>query len=130
MSKALLVHRGGCHCGKVRFEVDAPTEVHVDVCNCSICSMVGFEHLIVESGRFRLLAGQEQLSEYRFGTRTARHLFCARCGVKAFYVPRSHPDGFSVNLRCLDQSKLTQVHRSAFDGREWERNIEELRERT
>lgn len=101
-----VTHRGGCHCCRVRFEVDAATKPQVQECNCSICRMIGFLHLIVPAARFRLLQGEQDLTEYRFNTGTARHLFCAHCGVKSFYVPRSHPHGYSVNARCLDEDTL------------------------
>lgn len=109
---------GGCHCGEVRFEVDATPPLRVLDCNCSICRMTGFLHLIVPATRFRLLKGEASLADYRFGTGTARHLFCARCGVKSFYVPRSHPDGFSVNARCLDGVALDTLDVIAFDDRD------------
>lgn len=112
---ALVTHRGGCHCGAVAFEVDAPARVTVSECNCSICRMSGYLHLIVPRAQFRLLRGADALSEYTFNTGTARHLFCRRCGVKSFYVPRSNPDGYSVNVRCLDQSTLEHIDREPFD---------------
>ena len=115
MPEAQVTHRGGCHCGAVAFEVDAPARVTVSECNCSMCRMTGFLHLIVPRTRFRLLRGAEALSEYRFNTGTAQHLFCGHCGVKSFYVPRSNPDGYSVNLRCLDQSTLAEVTVEPFD---------------
>jgi hypothetical protein len=118
--RGLVKHAGGCHCGAVRFEVEAPAEPVVHECNCSICAMTGFLHLIVPANRFRLLAGAESLSEYRFNTGSARHLFCRRCGIKSFYVPRSNPDGFSVNLRCLESGTLGRVRVEPFDGRQWE----------
>src|SRR5438270_838076 len=71
--------------------------------------MSGYLHLIVPRARFRLLRGADALSEYTFNTGTARHLFCRRCGVKSFYVPRSNPEGYSVNVRCLDQSTLEHI---------------------
>lgn len=111
----IITHRGGCHCGLVRFEVDAPAHPQVQECNCSICRMTGFLHLIVPASRFRLLQGQDALAEYRFNTGTARHLFCKHCGVKAFYVPRSHPHGCSVNVRCLDEGTLQGYELSLFD---------------
>jgi hypothetical protein len=113
--EAQVTHRGGCHCGAVAFEVVAPARVTVSECNCSMCRMTGFLHLIVPRTRFRLLRGAEALSEYRFNTGTAQHLFCGHCGVKSFYVPRSNPDGYSVNLRCLDQSTLAEVTIEPFD---------------
>ena len=103
---SLVVHRGGCHCGRVRFELDAPARPDVLDCNCSICRMTGFLHLIVPASRFRLLSGADELVEYTFNTGAAKHRFCGHCGIKSFYVPRSHPDGFSVNARCLDDVAL------------------------
>jgi hypothetical protein len=115
MSTAFVTHHGGCHCRRVRFELDAPAAIEALDCNCSICRMTGFLHLIVPASRFRLISGADDLSEYRFNTGTARHLFCSHCGVKAFYVPRSHPDGYSVNVRCLDAGTLEDVTIVPFD---------------
>jgi len=111
----LVTHRGGCHCRRVRFEVDAPAALQALDCNCSICRMTGFLHLIVPASRFRLLAGEDALTEYRFNTGTARHLFCRHCGIKAFYVPRSHPDGWSINVHCLDAGSVERVEITTFD---------------
>jgi hypothetical protein len=111
----IITHCGGCHFGRVRFEVDAPARPQVQECNCSICRMTGFIHLIVPASRFRLLQGEDALTEYRFNTGTARHLFCKYCGVKSFYVPRSHPHGYSVNLRCIDEGTLQGYELSLFD---------------
>jgi hypothetical protein len=116
----LRTYAGACHCGAVRFEVDAPARVTVQDCNCSICAKTGYLHLIVPAERFRLLSGADMLTEYRFNTGTARHLFCKVCGVKPFYVPRSNPDGYSVNLRCLDRDRFEAVTVEPFDGRNWE----------
>ena len=117
----MLTHRGGCHCGLVRFEVVAPAELVLSECNCSICSKSGYLHLIVPADRFKLLSGAEALRSYRFGTETAGHLFCSVCGIKSFYVPRSHPDGFSVNARCLDPGTVAAVRIEQVNGREWEK---------
>jgi hypothetical protein len=116
----MIKHTGGCHCGRVRFEVLAPAQLQVYECNCSICSKAGYLHLIVPADRFKLLCGGEALSCYTFNTHTAKHLFCSTCGVKSFYVPRSHPDGFSVNVRCLDPGTVGAMAVQAVDGRQWE----------
>ena len=118
---AFVVHRGGCHCGRVRFEVEAPAAVCVTDCNCSICAKTGYLHLIVPKSQFKLVSGSDVLSEYTFNTGAARHLFCSVCGIKSFYVPRSHPDGYSVNARCLDEGtveEMTVIHK---DGKNWEK---------
>ncbi|MBV9913459.1 MAG: GFA family protein [Sinobacteraceae bacterium] len=117
---ALITHRGGCHCGAVAFEVEAPARVTVSDCNCSICRKSGYLHLIVPAARFRLLQGAADLSEYRFNTGMARHLFCRHCGVKSFYVPRSNPDGYSVNLRCLNPGTLQHADIVPFDDNQRE----------
>jgi len=116
----MITHRGGCHCGRVRFEVRAPAHLTVGECNCSICSKSGYLHLIVDAADFRLTAGRDALSRYTFNTGTAQHLFCSVCGIKSFYVPRSHPEGFSVNARCLDPGTVTGMTVRAVDGRNWE----------
>lgn len=117
----MITHTGGCHCGRVRFEVLAPSRIQVSECNCSICSRAAYLHLIVPAERFKLLSGAEALTRYSFNTHTAQHLFCSTCGVKSFYVPRSHPDGFSVNARCLDPGTVEHMSITQSDGRDWER---------
>jgi hypothetical protein len=114
-----MLYQGRCHCGAVRFEVEASEDLEVEDCNCSICRMTGFLHLIVPAARFRLLAGNEELSTYRFNTGVATHRFCRICGIKSFYVPRSNPDGVDVNLRCLSPEPRS-VTIVAFDGENWE----------
>ena len=123
---AVTTFLGGCHCGAVRFEVDVAAEPEVSLCNCSICDMTGFLHVIVPRAQFRLTSGRDKLESYRFNTGVAEHLFCSVCGVKSFYVPRSHPDGYSVNARCLDGHPLAAVVPRPFDGQNWEKNAPEL----
>lgn len=117
----MIIHRGGCHCGRVRFEVTAPAEIVVSECNCSICRKSGYLALIVPRERFRLISGEDGLTTYRFNTGIARHLFCCHCGIKSFYVPRSHPDGISVNARCLDSGTVSQMTVKSFNGQQWEK---------
>ena len=116
----MVTHRGGCHCGRVRFEVVAPAKIEVTECNCSMCSKAGYLHLIVPADRFKLLSGSDALTAYGFNTQTAKHLFCSACGIKSFYVPRSHPDGFSVNARCIDSGTIEEMTVTPLDGRNWE----------
>ncbi len=121
MSAADPVWRaGGCHCGAVRFEVALPARVEAQACDCSMCEKVGFIHLIVAESRFRLTAGEEKITHYRFNSGVADHMFCSVCGVKSFYRPRSNPDGWSVNARCLDDADALQIVVEPFDGRNWE----------
>lgn len=119
----MITHKGGCHCGRVRFEVDAPAEISVSECNCSICSKSGYLGLVVPADRFRLIRGADSLTAYTFNTGTARHLFCAHCGIKSFYRPRSHPEGYNVNARCLDPGTVTGMTIRPVDGQNWERHF-------
>ena len=113
-------HGGGCHCGAVRFEVQLPETVEAQSCNCSMCEKTGFVHVIVPESRFRLISGGDALTSYTFNTGVARHLFCGVCGIKSFYRPRSNPDGWSINARCLDDPDSLDVRIEVFDGRNWE----------
>ena len=114
-----MIVEGGCHCGSVRFRASLPDPpVHALDCNCSICRMTGFLHIMVPHADFTLQKGREALVSYRFGSGAADHLFCSRCGVKSFYQPRSHPDAWSVNAHCLDEPPELAIE--AFDGRNWE----------
>lgn len=122
----MTVHKGGCHCGRVRFEVEAPADLAADRCNCSICRMSGYLHLIVPKADFRLLAGEDEITTYAFNTGIAQHYFCRHCGIKSFYVPRSHPDGISVNANCLDPDTIRSLEITPFDGQAWEQNIDKL----
>ncbi len=118
--------QGGCHCRAVRFEAEiADPPVPALDCNCSVCRMTGFIHIIVSHERFELISGRDALASYRFGSGAADHLFCRTCGVKSFYQPRSHPDSWSVNANCLDAPVELAVEQ--FDGRNWEQAAASLR---
>ena len=120
-----MIIQGGCHCGAVRFSVDAGEKLEVEHCNCSICTKSGFLHLIVPKSKFELLSGEQDLTTYTFNTGVAKHTFCKHCGVKPFYIPRSNPDGVDVNVNCLDQvpKDMTVVE---FDGQNWEQHAYKL----
>lgn len=122
----MTTHSGGCHCGAVQFEVDADPDIAATRCNCSICRKTGHLHLFVAPDKFWLKQGEQDLETYTFNTGTAKHHFCRRCGVKSFYVPRSHPDGISVNVNCLDPATVASVTIEDFDGANWEQNIGQL----
>jgi hypothetical protein len=124
-----MIYCGSCHCGAIKFEVEAPEHIEVEDCNCSICRMTGFLHLIVPRTKFRLLSGSDMISIYRFNTGVAEHKFCKICGVKPFYIPRSNPDGVDVNVRCLDtQPKSLKI--IPFDGQNWEANAASLQRKS
>ena len=121
-----MKYTGGCHCGAVRFEVEAEDSVTVQDCNCSICSKSGYLHLIVSKSKFKLLQGKDKLSTYTFDTGKAKHLFCKICGIKSFYIPRSNPDGYDINLRCLDKRPIN-ITIEPFDGKNWEQHAHKLK---
>ncbi|AFV00580.2 GFA family protein [Simiduia agarivorans] len=115
-----------CHCGAVKAECLLPDAITVQECNCSMCQKLGFQHIIVPTSRFRLIQGADAITTYTFNTGVAKHTFCSRCGVKPFYTPRSNPDGFSVNLRCLE-TRPPRVTLEPFDGQNWEQHADSLR---
>ncbi len=119
-------YRGGCHCGRVRFEVDSEIE-SVSECNCSVCSKKAYLHWMVPPERFRLLTSRDDLATYTFNTGAAKHYFCRTCGVASFYIPRSDPDKIDVNLRCVEGIDLSSLKISNFDGQNWEQAFREER---
>jgi hypothetical protein len=119
-------YEGGCHCGRVRFRVRTRATEVLD-CNCSMCAKKGFLHLIVTNDEFEVTSGQDAIREYRFNTGVARHMFCATCGVHSFYKPRSHPNGWDINARCLDGDALARFRVAPFDGKNWEASVDAIR---
>jgi hypothetical protein len=115
----MKTYAGGCHCGRVRFEVTTDLEVATE-CNCSLCRRTAYLHHSVPPERFRLLSGADELTTYQWGTMTARHLFCRHCGVSSFRRPRARPEHFTVNVRCLDDVDLVALRIETFDGQRWD----------
>ena len=104
----MRTYTGSCHCGRVRFEIDADLD-HARSCDCSFCSKrAAVVHRVAES-HFRLLSDPSQLTTYRFHTRTATHYFCRTCGIFPFHRPRTAPDVWGVNVRCLDGIDLASI---------------------
>lgn len=120
-----MIYHGSCHCKTVQFEIEAPEDIEVEECNCSICAKGGFLHLIIPLSKFKLLSGSDSLAVYTFNTGVAKHTFCKVCGIKPFYTPRSNPDGIDINVRCLD-TKPRSVTVVQFDGQNWEQNAHKV----
>ena len=118
-----VTHKGGCHCGKIQFEVRAPGKLHCIRCNCSVCLMKQNIHFIVPVAKFKLLCGEDYLSTYTFNTHAAKHKFCKVCGVQSFYIPRSNPDGVGVMPHCLDKRSIVEVTIEDFNGDTWEESM-------
>jgi hypothetical protein len=116
------VYTGGCHCGRIRFEVEGELR-RVSQCNCSICSRTGYLHWTVEPARLRLRTPPGSWTTYRFLTKVAENRFCPVCGVSPFRVPRSDPDKITVNARCLEDVDLEALPVDRFDGRRWEESM-------
>ena len=114
-----MIYHGSCHCGAIQFEIEAPEQIKCGDCNCSICAKSGYLHLILPKSKFKLLQGEAHLSTYTFNTGVAQHTFCKICGIKPFYIPRSNPDGYDVNVRCLEPQPTT-IQIELFDGKNWE----------
>lgn len=116
----MKTYTGSCHCGAVRFEADTDL-VKVIECNCSHCLRKGLLLTFVPNDRFRLLAGEEVLSEYRFNRKVIAHLFCQTCGVQPFGRGKDEAgnDIVAVNIRCLDDIELSAIKPEFFDGKNW-----------
>ena len=117
----MKTYHGSCHCGAVKFEVDVDLS-GLTRCTCSMCSKKGGLFCYVPPDRFRLLQGDEDLMIYRSNTEQAEHIFCKHCGIHSFGHPRSNPELYLVNVRCLDDFDLeTEAYEvKLFDGRNWE----------
>lgn len=120
----MVLYQGSCHCKAVVFQVEAPSDLVVFKCNCSICHIKQNHHFIIPESAFTLISGSDQLTEYRFNTKVAVHLFCKICGVQSFYRPRSNPDGFGINIYSIDTSPASSITFTTFDGQNWESSME------
>lgn len=109
---------GGCHCGRVRYEVESDLESLVS-CNCSICQKRGSILTFVPQSKFRLLSGQDSLADYQFNKKVIHHLFCSMCGVSSFSQGEKPNGGpmVAVNVRCLDGVDVAGMTPRMFDGR-------------
>jgi len=101
-ARPMQTYTGSCHCGAVRFEIDTDFP-ELTMCDCSICRRKNALMVKVHETQFRLLAGEEFLTEYRFHTQTARHFFCKVCGIYPFHRKRVTPDYFGINVHCLHE---------------------------
>jgi len=119
-------YQGGCHCQDIRFKFQLLKAIEsntITACNCSMCEKTGFIHLIIPKDQFQLNSDWNQLCLYQFNKKIAKHYFCKQCGIKSFYQPRSHPDCWSINVRCIDGYNQYNLRIDAFDGKNWEQNI-------
>jgi hypothetical protein len=115
-------YQGSCHCGAVKFEADLDLTQSSYRCNCSICRRTRFWPVIAKPEGFRLLSGEDALTQYLFNTKKNQHFFCKVCGVRAFGVGTDTPVGVmvGVNLGCLEdvsEEELARVPITYVDGR-------------
>ena|SRR5207302_7967868 len=113
-------YTGGCHCGAVRYEVLGDFAKAME-CNCSHCSKKGFLLAFVPSEDFRLLRGEDNLTDYRFNTKHIAHLFCKTCGTQSFGRGQNR-DGTPttmVNLRCVDDIDPEAIEIMKVNGKDF-----------
>ena len=111
-------HSGSCHCGKVRYEVEADLG-SVVACNCSHCARKGLLLTFAPAERFKLIAGEEHLVDYQFNKHVIHHLSCRTCSVQPFARGKDEQgnDMVAVNVRCLEGVELTEIEPTPMDGR-------------
>jgi len=107
-ARSVQTLQGSCHCGAVRFEIETDFP-ELTTCDCSICTKKNALMVKVHESKFRLLAGEESLTEYQFHTKTARHFFCKVCGIYPFHRKRVTPDNLGINVHCLEGANLDSV---------------------
>ena len=109
-------YNGSCHCGTVKFQIEADIQ-ELTTCNCSICSRKNMLIVTVHKDQMKILAGEDALTTYTFGTHAAKHYFCKVCGIHTFYSKRIDPDLFGVNANCLEAIDLKDIPVRATDGK-------------
>ncbi len=114
-------HQGGCHCGAVRYSVALDLGGPLTECNCSICGKSGSRLAFVPGDQFKLLSGEDHLTDYQFAKKHIHHVFCRTCGVRSF-AHGATPEGgkmYAVNVRCLDDIDLAETAKNVnhFDGK-------------
>jgi hypothetical protein len=112
-----MSHKGSCHCGQVRYEVEGEIESAME-CNCSICSRKGYMLWFVPRTALKLLTPPEALSTYTFNKHVIKHQFCRGCGCATFgFAASNGVEMAAINVRCLEDVELTTLKRTQYDGR-------------
>jgi len=115
----MTTYTGGCHCKKVQYEVDIEDLKGAISCNCSLCSKRGWILTFVPESAFRLISGEDALTEYRFNKKHIQHLFCSTCGTASFGRGADQEGNVmvSINLRCLDGIDPETLQVTKYDGK-------------
>ncbi len=91
-----------CHCGAVALRVQLSDGFNTARrCDCSFCRRRGAPAVSAPMGGIEILRGADMLTRYTFGTHTAQHHFCSRCGIYMYHRRRSNPNEYGVNLYAI-----------------------------
>src|SRR5215471_1628834 len=96
---------GGCACGGVRFEIDAPL-VEASWCHCTRCQRrtgtAASPQARIEPGSLRVVSGAGLLGEFR-PERGFPKVFCGECGSSLWSRSPDDPGRLSVRLGAFDR---------------------------
>jgi hypothetical protein len=105
MPEPQLPLTGGCLCGGIRFEVDAPL-VNASYCHCTRCQRrtgtAASAQGRLEPGSLRFVSGEDLMRAYDPGDGGFSKLFCSACGSSLFSRAPGAAEPGSVRLGVLD----------------------------
>lgn len=112
----MKTYKGGCHCGAIQYEADTDLKRVIE-CDCSHCHIKGLLLTFVDTEKFRLLQGEDNLTSYQFNKKSIDHLFCKTCGTQPFAKGTSFPQ-VGVNVRCLNDIDISKLTLEYYNGKD------------
>jgi hypothetical protein len=114
------VLRGSCHCGALKFRVQADPEHGASRCNCSVCTKLAACGAIVKPEAFELLCDEAELGVYEWGAKISKRYFCKQCGTHCYgrgHLAEVGGDYVSFSYNTIDDFEITALKVVHWDGR-------------